>query len=452
MTAASPDPATRRRPWHRRWWAWSTWFNGRQLNDPRFLLRLWLIARGLVFAIWLILAPSTQGDVIYYFNKVDTLFEAGPRQTLIEYPTPVIPVLMIPWLLGFGTRLGYVVAFVVCMLALDALFTRSLWTGGGRLRGVAVVFWTIFLAFVGPTAYLRFDLIPAVLAGWALLSLVHRHHARAGALVGLGAATKLWPALLWPALLKGTRRQRLVATVAMFGTGGVLALGSLLWAGWDRLVSPLKWQSGRHLQVESVWAGLPMLSRLVQRDDYWVGISSFQAFEIWGPGVNTMLLLASVSSIIGYLTAIAAYVLWVRRGNQRLIEACVLMLFVVLVMIVTNKAFSPQYIMWVGGPLAAGLSLVSSTDDPDPARRVRDERRLIRTGSMLLMLTLLTQLVYPVGYAPLVKGSLGVTPVTLVLVARNVGIIVMLAWVLQWMWAFLRPARPRPIPTEDASD
>lgn len=402
---------------------------------------LWLAARVVIFAIWLIAVPTTQGDVTYYYEKIRALAAVGPRQTLTEYPTPVIWVLQIPYYLGLGSRIGYVVAFVVIMLALDALFTRSLWRSGGRLRGVAVLFWTIFLFFVGPTAYLRFDLLPSVLAGWALLASARGLAGRAGALIGLGAATKLWPALLWPALLRGDRRSKWIATGSMFGVGGLLAAISLVWGGWDRLLSPLTWQGGRHLQIESIWATIPMAIRMVVPYEYWVGISSFQAFEIWGPGTNLFLALAGVATYLGYLLIIACYVRWLWPGRtQRRIEGAVMMLMVVLVIIVTNKTFSPQYIMWVGGPLAAGLAMVSAQDDPVTARRVRDERRLIRTGTVLLVITLLTQLVYPIGYAGLVRRWwLVLIPVTVVLVLRNLFVVMLLVWLLQWIWSFLRP-------------
>ncbi|CAI9410484.1 glycosyltransferase 87 family protein [Aestuariimicrobium sp. T2.26MG-19.2B] len=443
--------APRRLPLKRRWWAWSTWFTSAQLDSPRFLATLWVIARCLVFALWLIAAPSTQGDVVYYFEKTRALFDVGPQQTLVEYPTPVIWLMLVPYYLGFTTKVGYIIVFVVVMLAIDAAICRSLWINGGRLRGEAVVFWVVFLAFIGPTAYLRFDLVTSALAAWALLALVNRHHGRAGALIGLGAATKLWPALLWPALLRGDARARVKATAAMFGLGGALALASLLWAGWDRLLSPLTWQSGRHLQIESVWATPAMLWRILHRHDYWVGISSFQAFEIWGPGANALLAMATISTYVGYALAVGVYLAWLRPGHsRRRIEAVVLMLMVILVMIVTNKTFSPQYIIWLGGPLAAGLSVISSADDPSTFRRLADERRLIRTGSVLLALTLATQLVYPIGYAPLVKGSLGMTAVTLVLAARNFGIVALLVWVLHWLWTFLRPPAKKAQPLQKA--
>ena len=410
-------------------------------QSPRNLLTAWLGARLLVFTIWLAAAPSTQGDVIYYWNRIDQLPEMGPEQTLTEYPTPVIWLLQVPYLLGGGSRIGYVIAFVACMVLLDIGFSWSMWRNGGRLRSHALLFWTAFLALVGPTAYLRFDLIPSVLAGWALLSLLKGRAGRAGMLIGAGAATKLWPALMWPALTGFRKRDAFRATLGVFGFGGLLALVSLLWAGWDRLLSPLTWQSGRALQVESIWATPLMLARIVAGSHYWVGISSFQAFEIHGPGDRAMLALASASSAIGYVGILVLYGLWLRRPHRRMVEAAALMLLVVLVIIVTNKTFSPQYIMWLGGPLAAGFAVVSFDATGREHLRVHatDQRRLTRMGWMVLILTALTQVVYPIGYGPLVQGTFGMSAVTVVLAIRNVGVMALLAWTLRWIWGFVRP-------------
>ena len=56
------------------------------------------------------------------------------------------------------------------------------------------------MLLIGPLSYLRFDILPAVLAGAALL-YARRVPWVTGALTGLGAAIKLWPALLWLAFL-----------------------------------------------------------------------------------------------------------------------------------------------------------------------------------------------------------------------------------------------------------
>lgn len=427
-----------------RWRYRLTGFPGSEwAQSGRNLFWFWVIARLSVFAVWLFIAPSTQGDVVYYWSRIDQLAEVGPEQTLVEYPTPVIWLLQIPYLLGFGTKLGYVVAFVACMLALDIGFSWSMWRNGGRLRSHALLFWTVFLALVGPTAYLRFDLIPAVLSGWALVSLTKRRHWLAGGFIGAGAAAKLWPALMWPALCLD-RKSAIRSTVGVFGFGGLLALVSLAWAGWDRLLSPLTWQSGRALQVESIWATLPMLARIFAKDEYWVGISTFQAFEIWGPGDTLMVGLATISSGLGYLAAVVIYVLWWRRPHRRLVESAALMLLVVLIIIVTNKTFSPQYIMWLGGPLAAGFAVVSYDHTGMERHRIhaRDQRRLARMGWVVLALTALTQVVYPIGYGPLVQGTLGMTLVTVVLAVRNVGIVLLLCWTLHWVWQFISPTAP----------
>ena len=60
-------------------------------------------------------------------------------------------------------------------------------------------------------------------------------------------------------------------------------------------------------------------------------------------------------------------------------------------MIVTNKTLSPQYLLWLGGPVAALLLLRH--------RATPAERRAIRhTAYALLALALLTHLVYPLLY------------------------------------------------------
>lgn len=81
------------------------------------------------------------------------------------------------------------------MLALDAVLTYALWRAAGRRRDRALDFWLLYVFLVGPLCYTRFDMVPAVLAGGALLA-ARRRPWLTGALTGLGAAIKLWPALL----------------------------------------------------------------------------------------------------------------------------------------------------------------------------------------------------------------------------------------------------------------
>jgi len=416
-------------------------FHQLQFTNGRTLVVAWFTARLIVFLLWAVITPGTQGDVLYYYEGITKMFHEGPQEAMREYPTPVLWLLAIPWLLGFGTSRGYVTCFVLLMLFLDASFAYGLWRWGGRLRAHAVTYWIVFLMLCGPTAYLRFDLVTAVLAGWALLLLARGRPGIAGGLAGIGAAVKLWPALLWPALCGGTRKQKWQATLGFWGTGGLLALGSLLWAGWPRLVSPLGWQSGRGLQVESIWATVPMLMRALGIGDYAVLISRFQAFEVYGTGVRFWVAAADISMVLGLLAITVGYLRWIIRGRGDHLEAAVLMLLVVLVMIVTNKTFSPQYIIWLGGPMAAAFAMLAPRQR-ETIEYFVDRRRLWTTSVLLLASTGLTVLVYPLGYGALVRDSwpwLMQFLVTVVLVVRNVLMLVLTISVLQWMWAFLSP-------------
>ncbi len=431
---------------------WRSWWDSEKLNDARLMKKVWLVSRLLIFVQWALMLFSL-GDTRYYHEKISRMSELGPELAMVEYPTPVLWLLKFPDLFSFGHRWAYALAFFVSMFVLDALFTWKLWHDGGRLRGKAVAFWSAFVPLVGITAYLRFDILTAVLSGLALLELRKRRPLRAGALIGMGAAVKLWPALLWPALLgrsdeetrddeKGLRSPGGLVTLAFWGTGILLALVSLWWAGWDRLFSPLTWQGDRGLQIESVWATPAMLARMVDRHQYWIGVSEFNAWEISGPGTSALLSGAGISFALGIAVSVAGYLLWLRGRRQRLIEGAALMLLVIVVMIVTNKTFSPQYIIWLGGPLAAGWAMAS--ENPKGSWQAGDdEHRLAEISEWTLLVTLMTQLVYPIGYASLVGHRPGLHGATLVLTARNVLLVWLLVKVCAWIWSFLFPRRIR---------
>lgn len=410
---------------------------------------VWVVARLVIFGAWWLFSFSTQGDVVYYWQRLHQLWsgQRTPAETLVEYPTPVVWLLSVPYLLARGltgadpseaSKNAFIWVFVVAMLLLDLAFAVALWRGGGERRRFALGFWVLFTALMGPITYMRFDLVPAVLGGLAVLFLARQRPVGSGALVGLGAATKLWPALLWPALLGGDRRDRLRASAGFWGAGGLLAGASLLWAGWGRLVSPLSWQSGRGLQVESVWATGVMLARGLSPHTYQVELSRWQAFEIAGPGVPAMLTAATVATGVGVVAVVAAYLVWLARRERSLVDAGLLMLLVVLVMIVTNKTFSPQYMIWLGGPLAA-LLVVAGRPGAEQAHPTWSQLRSLTFW--VLGLTLGTQLVYPVLYEPLIHGGRWLLLATGVLVARNVAVLVFTVVLARVVWQTLRRSR-----------
>ena len=83
-------------------------------------------------------------------------------------------VLLPQFLLGFGNQVAFTILFALSMLAVDAAFTGLLWRADGRRRGDATNLWLWFVPALGPLAYFRFDLVPAVLAGGAVLAAIRR--------------------------------------------------------------------------------------------------------------------------------------------------------------------------------------------------------------------------------------------------------------------------------------
>src|SRR4029450_9350228 len=257
----------------------------------------WLITRLLMLVILAGFESFVGGAVYHSPRQVNALFSARLDRTLFEYPTPVVWILWLPYGASLGNRVGYLVAFIIFMLALDALFTYALWRSAGRRHDTAIDFWLIFVPLIGPLSYLRFDMLPAVLAGGALLA-ARRKPWVTGALTGLGAAIKLWPALLIGAFMS-YRSDRRSAGVAFAVVGFGLALMSLIFGGWSRLISPLTWQSDRGLQIESIWATPLMLARALRPDHWIVYISQYHAYEIFCPGVDAWVTVSSIATLLG---------------------------------------------------------------------------------------------------------------------------------------------------------
>lgn len=375
----------------------------------------WLISRTLALVAFVLFEYTVRNDVNYYWRSLHAMLAGAPLgHTLREYPVPVFATMLPQYALAGGNRHGMLVVFAASMLAVDAWFTRFLWrrsaAAGGRRWTPALTFWLCFVPLMGPMSFFRFDLIPAVLTGVAMCTAMARP-ARAGALVAIGAALKFWPALLLPALLlERTRRRSVLSGFLVVGAG--LAGASLLIGGPGRLVSPLRWQSGRGLQIESIAATPLMVARMVHPRGRWrVFNSRYKAFEIHGAGSHALVQLSSVLQLVGIVFLV---VVWVRafRAIPTAELTGWLCVATVAIMTVTNKTLSPQYILWLGGPIAAMLLHAPA----DAAVR--------RYAAVLLATAALSQLIYPIFYNGLDGITASIRPLsTVLLLIRNLAMI-----------------------------
>lgn len=382
-------------------------------GDARSIALAWTASRAAMLVVLGLFGGPVTGDVRYYAQSLHSMFYGGSvRQTLQEYPVPVLGIMLPQFLIGALSTVAFAFLFVASMLAVDAAFTAFLWRVTGRRFSPAVGFWLLFAPAMGALAYFRFDLIPAVLTGAAVLAMVRRPK-WTGVLTGIGVGLKLWPVVMLPVFLL-RRTGRVTVLVAFAVTTAVLAGVSLAVAGYGRLVSPINWQAARGLQIESVPAMPLMLARSVHPHGIWdVRTSTYKATEIFGAGVRAMLLTSTAVTVVALLAL--AWLWWRCRRVPELATLGWLVLAAAAVLTVTNKTLSPQYILWLGGPLAALFVLTPA----DPAVR--------RIARLLIVLSVLTQLEYPIWYGRLVNVGWALLPMTVLLTVRNV-LLCWLAW------------------------
>jgi hypothetical protein len=393
------------------------------LPEGRRVLVGWIVTHAVMLLILLWPESTLVSDVTYYFKNFNDLPAGAPlTDALNEYPLPVVWLLGIPWLLSFGSSPVFVTLFIAMMLAFDAMFCLLLYRRAGRTQSPAVTLWLASAPMMGPLMVTRFDVVPGILAGSAVL-LLERKPRLATVLVAVGAAIKLWPAVLLPALAAPLRtRWRVVATSVVSGlvvAGSVVAVGGL-----DRLLSPLTWQSERGLQIESLPA-LPLMVPWALVKEPWLNeFGRFISSEVSGPGDSLMLKAASIATV---LVGLAMCSLWWRAWRRGATVGAETVGWIMLtstgLLILTNKAFSPQYLLWLS-PVAIAMVAVAP----------RGDTGVRRFAVLLLTVGVLTQVIYPNAYA-LVAGPNLFNPVGVLLLAiRDVALIgfVVYAWRRAW--------------------
>jgi hypothetical protein len=280
-----------------------------------------------------------------------------------QYPPGATFLMLLPRL-GPG---AYGESFVGLMLLVD-LAGLALLALLGRRSGnhTGAWVWLLGMPLLGTFSVLRFDLVPAVI-GIAALVVIHRRPNWFGVLAGLGASIKAWPIVL---LFGEWDRRRLIhAVTAALGTIALVVVISTLAFGDS--TSFLGEQNGRGLQEEAV-ATVPWhVEAIVTGEAPPRGIR-YGAWEIAGPSADT------VAELLKWMTlvALAAAAVWwwyrgraIREGRVDLAEAAVSRDFVftiVLLLVVTSRVLSPQFMVWLLG-LSAVVLTAGSTRLARPA-------------------------------------------------------------------------------------
>jgi hypothetical protein len=313
-----------------------------------------------------------------------------------EYP----PLALVPmWLAGLGDAgsfASYDVSFAVVMLV-AALAVMLLTAALARERALTAA-WIVALAplVTGAVVRTHFDLVPVALLLGALLALTRRRPTLGFALLGVGAMTKLFPALLVPvaaAWLIASGRGREAAR-GFIAFAAVVAVFSLPFLG-QGYIDAYRYQLERPVQIESTPASV--LFALGGSDV--TGSPSvpdaYKSNGLVGGSADAVQALFTVL-LVGVLALVVALVV---RGPPTEDSLLLGSLAALLAFAALGKVLSPQFLIWLV-PFAA----IAWT---------RGERVL---ALMLGGAVLLTQLEFPGRYTSLVDEH---TPVILLVAVRN---------------------------------
>jgi len=396
----------------------------------------------LAFAVELAIRPQnfiTHSDVPRYaeYGSAVVAGKLPYRDVELEYPPGALPMFVLPAtrLVAFGATTDaswnppnaaarrYHRAFEALVLILGcavvALTGLSLSLLRRPRRAVFLSLGVVALSplLIGDVYPERFDIWPAALTAGALAASVRGRFRLGGALVGLAAAAKVYPALLLPVLVIVAARDRgarEAARVAALATGAAAAVFlpfaiTAFSATWQAL--RIQFQGG--LQIESIGSAVLVLATHASRALATLGLPgpftvTDRAAEhglsrgvLVGPGTGTM------ATVLNGSLVVVPLLIWTRLGRSRADPREDLVRYAaatVTTAVALGSVLSPQYLIWLVPlvPLAGG-------------------RRGTAATLALAVAATLTHVWFPWGYFRYASG-LGTGP-TLLLLARDLALL-----------------------------
>jgi uncharacterized membrane protein len=299
------------------------------------------------------------GDVALYAHDATAVVhgQVPYRDFTFEYPPGALAAVLPPAVSTAHYTELFRVLMTLCGVA-AILLTAALLAGRttAATAGVLAAAAAAPLA-LGPIVLAEYDLWPAALTLGALAALVSGRDRLGSALLGLGAATKVFPAAILPAALvwiyrRSGRRAALVSLAWFVAAAAVLYLAFAAVAPGGVWFS-VHLQLRRGLQKESIGAAVLFVldqfglykAHIVEGNPQWTELTGRAGDALATLGTVCQ---AAVALGVGYVTAR-------RRPEPRtlLVAAAA----AVTGFVAFGKVFSPQYLIWLVPlvPLAGGL-------------------------------------------------------------------------------------------------
>jgi hypothetical protein len=271
------------------------------------------------------------------------------RDFPFEYPPAALPAELLPAYFPWSYTTSFAVlmgAYGAGCIAAAASALRAVDAGGVRTwAGLLAIGVSPFV--LGSLFDTRFDLWPTLLAVGALAALVRDRPLASGALLGLGFAAKLWPAVLLPIAVVHLWRRRGTAaaatTVAAFVVAAAVCFVPFAILAPAGLRASLSGQLDRPLQVESLGAAVLMIAHHAGLNPLST-IGSHGAQALTGRGTH---LAADLSTALEIVSVVGIWIVFARRRHVHEETTLLAAAATVAALVAFDKVLSPQYLIWL---------------------------------------------------------------------------------------------------------
>jgi hypothetical protein len=264
-----------------------------------------------------------------------------------EYPVGAVLLFAFEaWIGGGATR----VANAFCMVPFQAATVAGVWA----LRTRHAAWLAAVLAFFPLNPYFwefKFDLVPAAALVVGIVLAQRTRWTSAGIVLGVGTLVKWTPGLAFLVLacwLLATRRTRdaLVHFAAFVATVAVVYVPFLLWDAHDVLGAYHR-QSSRVITPESLWY-LPL---------HVVGLAHVKSHISFGAGAPHWANVAANVLQVAVVVVLLVAATRVRTATSALALAAL----APAAFLLTNRIFSPQFVLVIAAALATAAALLTRT-------------------------------------------------------------------------------------------
>jgi hypothetical protein len=367
----------------------------RRLTESRLLVAT-VAALGvlaLAFGLWAaIRADNDSGRDLPIYEEYASIMLDGHvpyRDFSLEYTPGALPMFVLPAVMFGDARDAHwsppndrgrryhlafdslVLLLTAAMVTLTALSLDAL-RRGARAQAVSLAVVASSPLLIGHVFVERYDVWPTALTAAAVAAAVRGHYRLGGAALGLGAAAKIYPALLLPVLVIVAARHRgireaIMSAAAAVGAAVLVFLPFAI-ASWSGTWATVHNQLGGGLQVETLtgsllvmthhvsgWLGLSPAALTVRPEEHGLGRDVLHTAGIEATTTTLNVLLVLVLCLLWFAVA--------RSKNDPREDLVRYSAASVAVALVLGTVLSAQYITWLIPlvPLVAGRRGLAAT-------------------------------------------------------------------------------------------